>query len=199
MITDDGGDTWRLSDRWGVGEGSDEHQLVELSDGTVLANSRALSTGSPQQRVQARSYDQGETFSASELTEIPQPFNGCQGSIVSGEGDTLYVAGPDPLPATSWLQRVMHIMHCDVNLTGRTRVTLWKSKDGGRSYPEKTLIDPGLSAQTSLQHHDGKLFMLYEQADPTPQVTVQDMIMDEALQNLRVLLPNRFIFREVAT
>lgn len=33
--------------------GSDEHQLVELSDGTVLANSRALSTGSPQQRVQA--------------------------------------------------------------------------------------------------------------------------------------------------
>jgi len=31
------------------------------------------------------------------------------------------------------------------------------------------IIDPGLSAQTSLQYIKGKLYLLYEQADPLPK------------------------------
>jgi len=198
MISDDGGDSWRLSYAWGVGEGANENQMVELPDGTVLSIARSLATGSPQHRMQARSTDQGNSFSASAPTEIPQPFNGCQGSAVSGDNGTVYVSGPDPLPSTSWLQKTINILRCSANLTGRSRVSVWKSNDGGRSFPSKTLIDPGLSAQTSLQFHAGKLYMLYEQADPSPQVTIEDKLMHNALQDLRVLLPNRFVFRDVA-
>lgn len=100
LISDDGGDTWRLSYDWGVGQGANENQMVELGDGTVLANSRSLATGSPQFRVQARSIDGGESFDAPTLTELPQPFNGCQGSVVAGGGVVVYVASPDPEPAT---------------------------------------------------------------------------------------------------
>lgn len=49
-----------------------------------------------------------------------------RGSTVSAGNETVFVSGPDPLPATSWLQKVMHILHCGANLTGRSRVTLWR-------------------------------------------------------------------------
>lgn len=83
-----------------------------------------------------------------------------------------------------------------MQLTGRTRVTVWRSTDGGRSYPDKRLVDGGLSAQTSLQMVSGRLVMLYEQADPAPMFTFEDIIGDKAVQDLRVLIPNRFVFRE---
>ena len=45
--------------------GANEDQLVELRNGSLLLSSRSLATGSPQQRVQARSDDGGETFTPS--------------------------------------------------------------------------------------------------------------------------------------
>jgi hypothetical protein len=45
--------------------------MVQLDDGTVISNARALSMGTPQFRVQAKSFTDGETFTASEFTEIP--------------------------------------------------------------------------------------------------------------------------------
>jgi sialidase-1 len=83
LISDDDGDTWRLGNDWPIGEGANEHQYVELANGSVLANSRSLSWGSPQNRLQALSTDGGETFGESYyVSELPQSMNGCQGSTV---------------------------------------------------------------------------------------------------------------------
>lgn len=93
--------------------------MVELDDGTVLVNSRSLSTGSPQFRVQAISFTEGETFSVSEFTEIPQPFAGCQGSTVGGPGGKIYVTSPNPGRGKSILQYTMDALGCKINLNGR--------------------------------------------------------------------------------
>ncbi len=59
LISDDFGDTWRVGKNWPIGQGANEHQMVQLDDGTVLSNSRSLSTGSPQFRLQATSFTDG--------------------------------------------------------------------------------------------------------------------------------------------
>ena len=67
--------------------GANENQLVELRNGSLLLNSRSLATGSPQQRLQALSHDGGMTFTPSRFVpELPEPFNGCQGSMVRAGG-----------------------------------------------------------------------------------------------------------------
>jgi hypothetical protein len=60
-------------------------------------------------------------------------------------------------------------MGCKVNLNGRERLSLWVSRDNGKTYRLNQIIDEGLSAQTSLQLFKGKLLLLYEQADPLPK------------------------------
>lgn len=206
IMSDDDGDTWRLGDDWPLGEGADENQFVLLRNGSILANSRSLATGSPMWRLQARSDDAGETFSATHVVAIPQPFNGCQGSSVSAYNletrvgsDTVFVGSPDPSPSSSILQKAVDMLHgCDMNFTGRDRVTIWKSTDGGTTFSEKLLIDSGLSAQTSLQWRNHRLTVLYEQADPSP-VNPGNAASDTLLENMVVLLPNRFVFRDVPT
>jgi len=198
MISDDGGDTWRLGKEWELGNGANENQLVEFPNRDILANSRSLSTGSPQYRLQARSTDRGESFSESEFVDIPEPFNGCQGSTILGSDGAVYVSSPDPTPATSWAQAVADMLGCKGSLTGRDRVTIWRSTDEGRTYPVKKLVDPGLSAQTSMQQHNGQILLLYEQADPDPLFTIADKLLHKAIENLHIELPNRFVYREVA-
>lgn len=205
VASDDGGDTWQLAwtgrtERLGrTGQGANENSLVQFSDGTILMNSRALATGSPQYRLQAYSEDEGESFTASGFAEdLPQPFNGCQGSTVGGADDAVYTAGPDPAEADSLAQKLVdHIPKCgSLELTGRTRVSVWRSDDKGDTYKTKTLIDEGLSAQTALQFHDGQLTLLYEQADPQPE-TPMNVLLNKVVENLQVLIPDRFVFREV--
>merc|ERR1719443_715778 len=99
--------------------------MVQLSNGSVLTNSRSLSTGTPQFRVQARSDDGGETFGATRFVyDLPQPFNGCQGSLVRGTGDALYLSGPDPARATGLLPEIVEALGAVANLTGRNHMTL---------------------------------------------------------------------------
>ena len=200
MISDDFGDTWRLGTSWPIGQGGNENQLVQLGDGSVLSNSRSFATGSTQFRLQARSMDAGETFSASTYVyEQPQGFNGCQGSTISSHesSNTVFVAGPDPPHPNSVVQELVDRLGCGLNMTGRSHLTLWKSVDGGRSYPQKWLLDPGLSAQSSLQTLPNGLALLYEQADPKPGDDQSASYMSKLLGNLEVLLPTRFVYREV--
>lgn len=203
IISDDGGDSWRLG--WqgrtadgNVGQGLNENSLVEFADGSVLSNSRSLSTGSPQFRVQTTSVDAGESFTASTFArDLPQPFNGCQGSSVGGGGDVVFTAQPDPDPAESVAQKLVdHLPRCDVKLSGRTRVSVWKSTDRGQSYSSKVLIDEGRSAQTALQWANSQLTLLYEQADPPPK-TPREELLEHLIEDLVILIPDRFVFREV--
>jgi len=66
------------------------------------------------------------------------------------------------------------------------------------TYPEKQLIDLGASGYSSMQQVDGKLLLLYEQADPEPLFTVADRLKHWAIPQF-VQLPLRFVFREVKT
>mmetsp|Transcript_75750 Transcript_75750/g.239556 ORF Transcript_75750/g.239556 Transcript_75750/m.239556 type:complete len:511 (+) Transcript_75750:3-1535(+) len=197
IISDDEGETWRLQD-FPVGEGGNEHQLVELAGGSaLLSNSRALATGSQQSRLQSWSRDSGETWAPSGyVPELPQPFNGCQGSTVGAPGNKVYSAVPDPPRPSTVVQQLTDSLGCGIQLTGRRRLTLFESSDGGVTYPKKHVIDQGLSAQTSLQHLGGKLVVLYEQADPLP-ATPDNLFSERAVGDLRVLLPNRFVYREL--
>jgi len=198
MISEDDGDTWHLGEDWDMGQGANENQMHELPNGSLITNMRSLSTGSPQFRLQAMSNDGGVHFNASEFTPIPQPFNGCQGSMV-GCGETIFVSSPDPDPASSMLQTVVDMFGCGVQLTGRSRLSFWRSDDAGRTYGSPTLIDHGLAAQTSLQisADQKRLLVLHEQSDEAPLFTAQNIMVDAIVENLKVLLPGRFIFRDL--
>jgi len=200
LISEDGGDTWRLGwEGHPIGNGFNENQYQQLRNGSILANSRSLSTGSPQWRLQAISHDEGETFTPSRFVyEQPEPFNGCQGSMSGYIGqDTVYVGNPDPPHAQSLLQHMVDKLECPLSLTGRNKLTIWKSTDGGKTYPEKTLLDDGLSAQTSIQVSEkGKVFVMYEQADPAP-FSIKGHIVKKVLENMVILLPTRMVVREI--
>ena len=196
LISDDDGENWRLGDEWPIGEGMNEHQLIELEDGIILSNSRSLSTGSPQFRLMARSLDGGKTFERTNFIEIPQPLNGCQGSFLRENNGKIFVTSPNPSKQSSVIQDFIDSLGCRTNLNGRDRVSLWLSEDNGTSYQLKQVIDSGLSAQTSLQLNKGKLVLLYEQTDPSP-MDMLEIIEKEFLGNLKVLLPSRFVYREL--
>ena len=170
--------------------------MIQLDDGSILSNSRSLSTGSPQFRVQSRSFDNGETFTQSKFTTIPEPFAGCQGSTAGGKGGKVFVTSPNPNKGKSFVQDFTDAMQCKVNLNGRERLSLWVSKDDGNSYSLNQIIDHGLSAQTSLQYVGGKLYLLYEQVDPLSK-TVEGKLINTLIENLRILLPSRFVYREL--
>jgi hypothetical protein len=78
------------------------------------------------------------------------------------------------------LQYLFDALGCGVNLNGRERLSLWTSRDNGKSYKLNQIIDHGLSAQTSLQYVNGKLHLLYEQVDAIPR-TVEGTLADELI------------------
>ena len=91
--------------------GANEDQLVELRNHSLLLNSRSLATGSPQQRVQSLSHDGGVSFTPSTLVpELPEPFNGCQGSII--RGTAAEVRNVTPLHPTSSLNFHRFLRDC---------------------------------------------------------------------------------------
>lgn len=151
LLSDDEGETWRLPkqhDHYDKGQGLfNEAQAVELKNGSVLMNARSLASFTPPNRLQAVSHDGGETFQGvRHVPELPQPFNGCEGSIVSAPDGTLYFSGPDSKLA-------------------RVRMTIWSSEDSGASWQRLALLDEGMSGYSSLQWLGDRLGLLYEQSD----------------------------------
>ena len=221
IYSDDGGDTWSVGAKEGFGGGAvagsmgaNENQIVQLKNGSLLVNSRSLATGSSQQRVQARSDNGGETFTPSRLVpELPEPFNGCQGSIVSTYGGqvggkgTLFLSHPNPSTNGGLAPSILHGLGANVNLTGRDHLTIWRSEDQGDSYQIDELVDVGASGYSSLQAYAGAasaaapgtkgkpgLWLLYEQSDRAADSL--DHIGAAALIGaLSVLNPDRFILR----
>lgn len=176
MLSDDGGDTFRVSSASGFGKAdkfANENQAVELGNGSVLINARSLANpGDVQRRIQTISFDGGATFPATRyVPELPQPLDGCEGSTVaSPDGENIFFSGPD----STFL---------------REKMTVWRSTDSGETYQKITQLDTGMSGYSSLQlecnstaHPQcSSLFLLYEQSDET------QIVMD----------PDRFIFRRI--
>jgi len=152
IYSDDHGETWTYSGC--IGPMSDECQVVELSDGTLLMNSRRtkpVGEGPPYRGI-ATSGDGGQTWSeVTSDTSLPDSVSsdGCQGSILrympSDSGDTR-VLFSNPADAVS-----------------RVNMTVRLSYDECETWPVSKQVYSGFSAYSCLvMIPDGKIGCFYE-------------------------------------
>jgi sialidase-1 len=143
--SDDGGDTWKLGetapdDEKGVGN---EVQMFERTDGTVVLNARQHL--GPKLRTQAVSSDGGATWSQlSDISDLPDPQ--CMAGVLALDGSTVVFTG------------------CD-SPSRRALGTLWISRDGGATWPQKLLVEPeGFAYSLPVQLASGEIGVVYETA-----------------------------------
>jgi sialidase-1 len=167
-FSDDHGDTWQSSSV--VSNPHNrltpcENSIAELGNGTLLMNERSQGIG---QRWQSRSEDSGETWSpfmpVSDLPSIS-----CNASIITVEYRkkewVLYAGpvGPDPgvmNPLDDYKGRKLSSQE------KRQNGVAFASSDGGKTWPVRKLIVPGLFAYSSLMElHDGTIGLFYEARD----------------------------------
>jgi sialidase-1 len=121
--SDDGGDTWMLGD---VAPNDDrgfanEVQMFERADGSVVLNARQHLGA--KRRKTAVSTDGGATWSRlADVPDLPDPT--CMAGILALENGVVVFSG------------------CDSE-TRRALGTLWISRDDGRTWPEKRLVEQG--------------------------------------------------------
>ena len=157
----DGGATFVLgATQFGAADKhSNECQVAQLRNGSLLVNARSLANpGQHQQRIQSLSDTEGRSFGPTRFVEeLPQPINGCEGSMVRAEGDddVLFFSGPD--------SRLL-----------RTGMAIWTSRTGGDSWAKATTVDSGTSGYSSLQVMGTGLGLLYEQSDVAEVVMTPD-------------------------
>ena len=144
MFTDDGV-------RWAVGGSlgprTDEAQVVELPDGSLLLGARDGSD--THRRVFARSTDGGLTWTDQRFADdLPDP--GCQGSLLATGRGLLF---SNPASAT----------------VARAHLTVRRSGDGGLTWNTARELHAGPSAYSSLAElPDGRLACLYEAGELAP-------------------------------
>lgn len=164
IYSDDRGKTWQTGGP--VQSGTGEGTLAELSDGRIYYNSRCHMAVDHRRRI-AWSYDGGSMWTdwqvSDDLFEIGEPFYfkygtrpsyGCNAGLVrlpleaTGGKDVLLFSTPDN-PGR-----------------GRTRMTVWASFDGAKSWPVKRLVEEGHSAYSSLAAaKDGTVYLLFERGE----------------------------------
>ncbi len=185
MLSDDGGETWRISQPIAVG--GNECQVVERADGTLLVNSRMQGDYQGYRGV-ATSADGGETWTR--IVHDPQlPCPKCQGSLVAL--DDMVPGGPrwtlfsNPLPTVPAVNPAAAnpaaVNPAAVNpavgrgaLSGeRIHLTVRASMDEGRSWTLARRLHHGPSAYSCLASGgDGELWCLYEGGDARPYESI---------------------------
>lgn len=144
-ISDDDGDTWRLGARVpkpGMEDDGDECQIAQAADGTIVMDLRQR-TG--HQRLGAVSRDFGETWEPMYHVEdlVAPP---CMGSILRFN-DVLLESIPNTLDA-------------------RASGTLFVSRDGGQTWPDKRVLYPGGFAYSCLvQLSENRVGCFFERDD----------------------------------
>lgn len=143
--SDDHGETWHMGHL--VGPGLDENKSVELSDGTLMLNSRAT----PYRKV-AHSNDGGATWAGlHDDLQLPDPND--NGAIVRFDGDA-----PPTAARARWL-----LFSNNESTSGRQRLVVKMSCDDGNSWPIRKTIEPGFAAYSTLARlPDGTFGMLWE-------------------------------------
>jgi sialidase-1 len=139
LISDDHGATWRMGAL--VGPGMDEHELVELPDGTVRLDSRARPF-----RLVADSHDGGESYSALRPDSLRvDPANNA-GLLAVDRG-----------------ARRALLFSNTADRAERQRLTVRMSCDNGRTWPFSKVMVPGPSAYSTMALlDDHTVGMLYE-------------------------------------
>jgi sialidase-1 len=139
ILSDDGGATWRIGGR--AESGTNECQVAELRDGTLLLNMRSYHQKN--RRAIARSSDGGMTWSPLQWDDaLIEPV--CQASLIAVKGGSeLYFSNPAS--------------------TKRERMTVRSSTDGGKTWTGEQVLHAGPAAYSSLATVGSKdLGCLYE-------------------------------------
>ncbi len=146
-ISDDGGVTWHCSQPL-IGGGNIQPSLTRRRDGTLVAWMR--DNGPPPRRVMSsESRDQGETWSPVIDTHLPNPGSGVE-ALVLRNGNWLFIGNDSE--------------------TGRHTLSVWKSQDEGRTWPQRTSLETDASEKASfsypslIQARDGSLHATYSVA-----------------------------------
>ncbi len=140
VIFSDDGENWQIG---GVlGPDTDESQVAQLDDGSLIINMRDLS--SAKRRWVARSYDEGETWTEPIHDEaLPDP--SCMGSLLQTPYG-LFFSNPDS---------EIYLM--------RKRLTIRLSLDGGETWEHSKILHEGGAAYSALSYlPDGRIGLLYE-------------------------------------
>ena len=153
LYSDDHGKTWETSGPVQVGTG--EGCLAELSDGAIYYNSRAYFLDG--KRRIARSYDGGETFRDFGVDHflIEPKAGGCNAGMT---GYPKELSGGE-----DW------ILFSNPANDERKRLTIYLSRDGGRTWPVSKVVHEGPAAYSSMAvSADGTVFVLYENGEKHP-------------------------------
>jgi len=168
IYSDDGGKTWQVSKPFPV-FGTGEAALAEISDGSILYSSREhMSKGN---RYFAWSYDGGELWLSPYRSDtLPDGARGssygCMGGLIrlpDEKHDILIYSNLDSDEGS---------MPEEVGAStgsGREKITVWASFDGGKTWPVKRLVFDGPSAYSNLgvgrvgkPSSEGKIYLLFE-------------------------------------
>ncbi|MFE7706341.1 exo-alpha-sialidase [Streptomyces sp. NPDC057486] len=145
--SDDRGETWHMGEL--VGPGTDENKTVELSDGTIMLNTRSA----PYRKI-ALSHDGGVTYDGlRQDTQLTDPGN--NGAVMRYAPDA-----PASDPRSKWL------VFSNTEDDGiRRNLTVKMSCDDGRTWPIKRVLEPGAAGYSTLTPLSrGRIGMLYERA-----------------------------------
>jgi len=178
IYSDDGGAVWQTSHPFPV-LGTGEATLAELSDGSILYNSREhMSRGN---RFFAWSHDGGDLWiNAYRSPDLPDGARGTSYGLMGGM-IRLPVGGHDILLYSN-VDTDAGMMPGKVGasiVTARERATVWASFDGGRTWPVKRLVNEGPSAYSNLglgrtgTTSQGKIYLIFEGAPSGPHDAVQ--------------------------
>lgn len=156
LLSDDGGNTWRIGGKFGDVHLPNENQAVDLGNNTVLVAARGYLT----HRLQTYSYDGGETFGPMHaVPELFESWQGCEGSIITLPSGVLLFSNP----ATNGILRV--------------NMSLFASEDKGQSWQSCGVIDPDSSGYSALAVlPDSSVGILFERSHKKQLVFVPDRI-----------------------
>jgi sialidase-1 len=152
FLNDDGGRTWRLGAS--SEPGTNESQVVELTDGRLMVNMRNHPAKPENFRMVATSADGGETLSAAHpdraLIEPP-----AQASILR--------------MASANTHDRSRLLFANPASTKREHLTVRLSYDEGKSWPVARVIQEGPAAYSSLVAlRDMSIGLLFERGDRSP-------------------------------
>ena len=163
VYSDDHGETWTMGTP--VGTEMDENKVAELSDGSVMMNSREhVRTG---HRWVALSHDGGETYE--DLHRDPT-------LVDPGNNAQLSRAYPDA-PKGSAHAKVLLFSHADHVPNARENGTIEVSTDDGRTWTRKRVFAPGACAYSVIIPVGRDEFLLAYEGQDT-RITAARLDMD---------------------
>lgn len=144
IYSDDHGKSWKIGGS--ADYGTNECQVIEREDGTLLLSMRRAETHDGPNRALATSADGGLTWSKVTYAE----------ALVTHRCQTALIRYPSP-------DRPLLLFSCPDNPKARWRMTIRLSEDDGRTWPVSRLLYPGRSAYSSLAVlPDGTILCLFE-------------------------------------